>query len=167
MQQAWQAIGEGHLDKLSVNAMIGLFRHPAELDRLIRQPGQIDVATAELLRYDTSVQISMRLARESIDVGGTSIPEGSLIALGYGAANRDPLVHKDPDQLDLDRKPNHLSFSAGAYYCLGNALARTEIQAALGVLVRRAPRIRPHSDGFLERWTTRLRGPLELRVVLD
>lgn len=149
------------------NAMIGLFRHPAELDRLIRQPDRVDVATAELLRYDTSVQISMRLARQSVELGETTIPEGSLIALGYGAANRDPMAHDDPDRLDLDRRPNHLSFSAGAYYCLGNALARTEIQAALGVLLRRAPRIRPHSDGFIERWTTRLRGPLELRVALD
>ena len=89
-----------------------------------------------------------------------------MIALCYGAANRDPALHAEPDRLDLDRNPSHLSFSAGAYYCLGNALARTEIQAALGVLFRRAPGIRPAGEGFVERWTSRLRGPLELPVSL-
>jgi cytochrome P450 len=109
----------------------------------------------------------MRLARESIDLGDTEIPADSLIALAYGAANRDPALHANPDRLDLDRNPAHLSFSAGAYYCLGNALARTEIQAALSVLLGRAPEIRPSADHFIERWTTRLRGPLELKVALN
>jgi len=148
------------------NAMIGLFRHPEALEHLARQPERVADATAELLRYDTSVQVSMRLARDPIELADATLPADSLIALGYGAANRDPSLHPDPDRLDLDRRPNHLSFSAGAYYCLGNALARTEIQAALGVLLRRAPRIRPASASFTERWTTRLRGPLELRVEL-
>jgi hypothetical protein len=148
------------------NALIGLFRNPEALARLVAGPEAVADAVEELLRYDTSVQISMRLARAPIDVGGATIPEGSLIALGYGAANRDPAVHADPDRLDLDRNPAHLSFSAGAYFCLGNALARAEIAAALGVLLRRAPEIRPATDGYVERWTSRLRGPLELRVRL-
>ncbi|MBB83206.1 MAG: cytochrome [Deltaproteobacteria bacterium] len=148
------------------NALIGLFQHPQALSRLAKNPDLVVPATAELLRYDTSVQISMRLARAPIELGKTQIPAGSLIALCYGAANRDPALHAEPDRLDLDRNPSHLSFSAGAYYCLGNALARTEIQAALGVLFRRAPGIRPASEGFVERWTSRLRGPLELPVSL-
>jgi len=149
------------------NAMIGLFRHPEALRRLSQQPELLGSATEELLRFDTSVQISMRLARESIDLGDTEIPADSLIALAYGAANRDPAFHANPDRLDLDRNPAHLSFSAGAYYCLGNALARTEIQAALSVLFGHAPEIRPSTDHFIERWTTRLRGPLELKVSLN
>ena len=148
------------------NALIGLFRNPDALARLVARPDTVADAVEELLRYDTSVQISMRLARAPIDVGGVTIPEGSLIALGYGAANRDPAVHADPDRLDLDRNPAHLSFSAGAYFCLGNALARAEIAAALGVLLQRAPEIRPATDGYVERWTSRLRGPLELRLRL-
>jgi cytochrome P450 len=124
-------------------------------------------ATEELLRYDTSVQMSMRLIREDIDLGSSKIPAGSIVALGYGAANRDPEIFRDPDRLDLDRNPTHLAFSAGAYYCLGNALARTEIQAALGVLFRRLPGIRAEGEHFVQRWTARLRGPLELRVAWD
>lgn len=149
------------------NAMIGLFRHPGELARLRSSPGLLPAATEELLRYDTSVQMSMRLVREEIDLDGVTIPAGSMAALGYGAANRDPAIFDDPDRLDLDRQPTHLSFSAGAYYCLGNALARTEIQAAFDVLLRRIPSIRPAGETFVQRWTTRMRGPLELRVAWD
>ena len=109
----------------------------------------------------------MRLVREEIDLDGVTIPAGSMAALGYGAANRDPAIFDDPDRLDLDRQPTHLSFSAGAYYCLGNALARTEIQAAFDVLLRRIPSIRPAGETFVQRWTTRMRGPLELRVAWD
>jgi cytochrome P450 len=144
------------------NAMIGFFRHPDAWSSLVRTG--VSGAAEELLRYDTSVQMSMRLARDPIEVAGVSIPAGSLIALGYGAANRDPSVFDDPDRLDVTRRPNHLSFSAGAYFCLGNALARTEIETALDVLVRRLPGIRPSGDHFTQRWTTRLRGPLELQV---
>ncbi len=146
------------------NAMVGLFRHPGELERLRTSPELLPRATEELLRYDTSVQMSMRLVRDEIDLDGVKIPAGSMAALGYGAANRDPEIFCDPDRLDLDREPAHLAFSSGAYYCLGNSLARTEIQAALGVLFRRLPEIRPDGEYFVQRWTTRLRGPLELRV---
>ena len=149
------------------NAMIGLFRHPGELERLRNSPRLLPKATEELLRYDTSVQMSMRLVREDIDLGPVKIPEGSIAVLGYGAANRDPEIFADPDRLDLDRNPTHLAFSAGAYYCLGNALARTEIQVALGVLLERLPTIRAEGGHFVERWTARLRGPLELRVAWD
>lgn len=149
------------------NAMIGLFRHPGELERLRTTPALLRRATEELLRYDTSVQMSMRLVREEIDLDGTKIPPGAIAVLGYGAANRDPAVHRDPDQLDLDRDPTHLAFSAGAYYCLGNSLARTEIQAGLSVLFERLPGLRPQGDRFVQRWTARLRGPLELQVAWD
>jgi len=61
------------------NAMIGLFRHPAELERLRTTPAMLPTATEELLRYDTSVQMSMRLVREEIDLDGTKMPPGSRI----------------------------------------------------------------------------------------
>ncbi|MBJ20693.1 MAG: cytochrome P450 [bacterium] len=149
------------------NAMVGLFRHPDEFERLRRSPGLLPRATEELLRYDTSVQMSMRLVREEIILDGVKISAGSMVVLGYGAANRDPEIFPDPDRLDLDRDPTHLSFSSGAYFCLGNSLARTEIQTALAALFTRLPTIRPEGGDFVQRWTTRLRGPLELRVAWD
>ena len=106
----------------------------------------------------------MRVLKEPVEVDGAVLPAGSLDALGYGAANRDPAVSDDPDTLRLDREPQHLAFSAGSYYCIGNALARTEIQGALRVLLDRVPGIRPLGPTFVQRRTMRLRGPQELHV---
>lgn len=147
------------------NALVGLFRNPDQLERLRREPERLRPGVEELLRYDTSVQMSMRLVTEDLVLeDGTKLPGGSLAALFYGAANRDPAAFEAPDRLDLARAPGHLAFSAGAYYCLGNALARTELQAGLGVLLERVPSIRPAGPTFVQRRTTRLRGPQELRV---
>jgi len=149
------------------NGMIALFRNPGELRRLRSDPTLMPRAVEELLRFDPSVQMSMRFVRESIEVDGATLPGGSMAALVYGAANHDPAVFDDPEVLRLDRSPVHLAFSAGAYYCIGNALARTEIQAALRVLLDRLPSIRADADTFVQRRTMRLRGPQELLVAWD
>ncbi|MCE2392638.1 MAG: cytochrome P450 [Proteobacteria bacterium] len=149
------------------NALVGLFRHPSQLARLRDEPELLPPAVEELLRYDTSVQMSMRLIREDLRLDGVTLPAGSIAALVYGAANRDPEQFDRPDRLDLERRPTHLSLSAGSYFCLGNALARTEIQAGLRVLLDRVPSIRPARDTFVQRRTARLRGPQELMVRWD
>ena len=149
------------------NALVGLFRHPDQLARLRDEPGLLEPGVEELLRYDTSVQMSMRLVVEDLPLDGATLPAGSIAALVYGAANRDPEAFDDPDRLDLDRRPAHLSLSAGAYFCLGNALARTEIRAGLRVLLDRLPGLRPARDTFVQRRTARLRGPQELLVAWD
>ena len=104
------------------NALVALFRHPDELRFLRDHADATRPAVEELLRYDCSVQMSMRLVTDDLEVEGTVIPAGSLAALVYGAANHDPARFADPDRLDLRRNPTHLAFSVGAYYCLGNAL---------------------------------------------
>lgn len=156
------------------NAIVALFRHPDELARLLGDPALLRPAIDELLRYDTSVQMSMRLITDDLRVAagsagaaGVTLPAGSMAALVYGAANRDPDVFADPDRLDLGRNPPHLAFSAGAYFCLGNALARAELQAGLRVLLDRLPTLRPAGETFVQRRTARLRGPQELRVAWD
>jgi cytochrome P450 len=146
------------------NALVALFRHPDQLARLRDDASVTADAVEELLRYDTVVQMSMRLLVDDLDVDGVRLPAGSFAALAYGAANRDPAVFADPDRLELTRRPAHLSFSAGAYHCLGHALARTELQAALRVLFDRLPEIRPAGPTFVQRRTARLRGPQELSV---
>jgi cytochrome P450 len=149
------------------NAMIALLRHPDELRRLRDDPDLLPRAVEELLRFDTTVQMSMRFLREPVEVDGATLPAGSMAALVYGAANRDPAAFDDPDALRLDRAPLHLAFSAGAYYCVGNALARLEIQTALRVLLERLPTIRADADTFVQRRTMRLRGPQQLPVAWD
>jgi cytochrome P450 len=146
------------------NALVALFRHPDQLARLREDPSVTADAVEELLRYDTVVQMSMRLLVDDLDVDGVRLPAGGFAALVYGAANRDPEVFPDPDRLDLARRPSHLSFSAGAYHCLGHALARTELQGALRVLCDRRPTIRPAGPTFEQRRTARLRGPQALPV---
>jgi cytochrome P450 len=87
------------------------------------------------------------------------------VAIFIGAANRDPGNFDAPDTLDLARPTAlHLAFAFGAYYCVGNALARAELQVALRGLVDAFPSLRPAGETFLWRDTLRNRGPAELVV---
>lgn len=149
------------------NAIVNLFAHPGELARLREERELMPSAVEELLRYEPPVQLSMRRLREPIALEQTTLAAGSFAALVYGAANRDPAVYEEPDRLRLDRGAPHLAFSAGAYYCIGNALARSEIQTALRVLLDRLPSLRPEGETFVQRRTVRMRGPQELRVAWD
>jgi cytochrome P450 len=96
---------------------------------------------------------------------GNDLPENALIYSFIGAACRDPARYKDADRLDLTRQSSgHLSFRAGAYYCIGAALARTEIAAGLRTLLDRFPNLRPATGEFEWRPTLLLRGPQRLDV---
>jgi len=118
----------------------GLLLHPEQLARLRAEPGRIEHAVEELLRWDTSVQISQRIGTETIEIGGARIPPGDVCVLLNGAANRDPARYRDPDRIDIARPcRDHVAFGLGRYRCLGAALARVEIQTAIATLVRRFP----------------------------
>jgi cytochrome P450 len=124
------------------NGALALLRHPGELERLRREPALGASAVEELLRYDSPVHVTARIATTDLEVGGTPVAEGEQVVVLVAAANRDPAVFPDPDRLDLGRADNrHLSFSAGMHYCLGAALARLEAEVALGKLVRRFPHL--------------------------
>ncbi|MFH8367753.1 cytochrome P450 [Streptomyces sp. NPDC018031] len=121
-----------------------LFRHPGQLAALRDRPRELlPSAIEELLRFDTPLQLFERWVLDDIEVGGTVIPRGSEVALLFGSANRDPARFDRPDVLDLSRADNpHLSFGAGIHYCLGAPLARIELAASFGALLRRAPGLR-------------------------
>jgi hypothetical protein len=140
------------------NGALALLGFPDQLDLLYREPGLAVSATEELLRYDTPVQMVVRTALEDIPVGDHLIRAGELVMIITAAANRDPDRFADPDHLDLTRTPNpHLSFIAGAHFCLGAHLARLELQTAFGVLGQHLPKLRLGED---PRWrpTIALRG---------
>ncbi|KUJ65734.1 cytochrome [Streptomyces albus subsp. albus] len=126
------------------NGWWALFRHPDQLARLRAAPQELlPTAIEELLRFDTPLQLFERWVLEDIEVAGTTIPRGSEVALLFGSANRDPDRFDRPDVLDLSRADNpHLSFGAGIHYCLGAPLARIELAASYGTLLRRAPGLR-------------------------
>lgn len=135
--------GHGTTQDLLGMGMLALFQNPEQLAFLRGTPSAIPTAVEELLRYDTSVQISQRVADVPIEVGGAEIPAGEVCILFNGGANRDPAVFGDPDRLDVRRDPNpHLSFGLGRHTCLGQSQARSELQGAVEILLERFPDLR-------------------------
>lgn len=136
-----QAGHETTADLISL-AVRGLILHPDELAWLRAHPQRLAGAVEECLRWDTSVQIVQRRSRVDLEIRGVRIPAGEICVLLNGAANRDPAHYAEPDRLDLRRGPrDHLAFGLGRHRCLGAALARVEIEAAIGALLRRCPRL--------------------------
>jgi cytochrome P450 len=148
------------------NGVLALLRHPAELQRLRDKPGLIGGAVEELLRYDSPVQRTGRVAEEALELNGRRYQPGDRVSLLVGAANRDPEQFSDPDRLDITRSNagQHLSFAAGIHYCVGAPLARLEAQIAIGALLRRAPRLRLVTETPAWRATFVLRGLQALEV---
>ena len=98
----------------------------------------------ELIRFDAPLQLFERTALRDTVVDGFELPAGSRIGALLGAAGRDPAVFASPDGIDPGRSPNpHLGFGAGAHYCLGAPLARTEVAAVLQALAERLPDMVP------------------------
>ncbi len=126
------------------NGTNALLDHRSELERLVADPSLDANAVEELLRFDSPVQFSRRIALEPIEVGGSTIEPGEFAMTGLGAANRDPRKFgADADRLDLGRATarEHVSFGSGVHHCLGAALARLEGQEVIGRLVRRFPNL--------------------------
>jgi pimeloyl-[acyl-carrier protein] synthase len=124
------------------NGVLALLRHPEERARLAGDPALIGSAVEELLRYDSPVQRTGRIASTDVEIDGRRIEKGSIVVGAVGAANRDPAHFPDPDRLDLTRADNrHLAFGFGIHFCLGAALARVEGQVAIATLLRRLPRL--------------------------
>jgi len=139
--------GAGHETTVNLigNGLLALYRNPDQLALLQANPSLITNAIEEFLRYDSSVQMTGRVALEEIeDLGGKRVPKGESVLCLLGSANRDPAVYPDrPDRLDITR-PNvkPLSFGGGIHFCLGAQLARIEAEVAIATLLRRLPDLR-------------------------
>jgi cytochrome P450 len=136
--------GAGHETTVNLigNGLLALHRNPDQLALLKANPELITNAIEEFLRYDSSVQLTGRVALEDIDdLGGKKIPKGESVLCLLGSANRDPAVYPDrPDRLDITRpKIRPLSFGGGIHLCLGAQLARIEAEVAISTLLRRLP----------------------------
>jgi cytochrome P450 len=139
--------GAGHETTVNLigNGLLALYRNPDQLALLKANPSLTTNAIEEFLRYDSSVQMTGRVALEDIeDIGGKRIPKGESVLCLLGSANRDPAVYPDrPDRLDITR-PNvkPLSFGGGIHFCLGAQLARLEAEVAISTLLRRLPELK-------------------------
>jgi cytochrome P450 len=137
--------GAGHETTVNLigNGLLALHRNPDQLRLLMENPTLIGNAVEELLRYDSSVQLTGRTALEDVAVGGVDVPKGESVLCLLGAANRDPAVYADPDRLDITR-PNirPMSFGGGIHFCLGAQLARIEGEIAIATLLRRLPNLK-------------------------
>jgi cytochrome P450 len=140
------------------NGVAGLLAFPGEMQRLRDDPGMLDSAIEEFLRFESSNQLGNRRTTEPVSFGGVDLAPGTLIHLGIGAANRDPARFDDPDSVRIDRSPNrHLAFGWGAHVCMGNTLARMEGRIAIGHLLNRFAKIERNGD-FVRGGRARFRG---------
>ena len=136
-----QVLVAGHETTASLLSLMlyRLIQQPELVDLLRADPSLIPWAVEEFLRYDSPVQGLFRTNRDECVVHGEKIEADTKVQLLFAAANRDPEVWQDPDDIQLDRfgpgtKP-HLAFGWGVHHCIGNVLARREGQLALRWMV--------------------------------
>jgi cytochrome P450 len=149
------------------NGIRMLLDAPQHLDALRRRPELWPNAVEEILRLESPVQLTARMALDDVEVAGRQLARGDLVLVYLAAANRDPAVFDDPHRFDIER-PNagrHLAFSGGRHFCLGAALARAEGEVGLRTFFDRFPEVRAAGAGR-RRETRVLRGWSSLPVAL-
>jgi cytochrome P450 len=148
------------------NGLLAILGAPEQLDLLRRSPVLVAGAVDELLRFDSPVQMTQRVATEDFAFDGSRVRAGDAILLVLGAANRDPSIFAEPNRLDVTRDARrHVAFGGGIHHCLGASLARLQGQVVLSALLARFSGLelagRP-----IRRPTFTLRGLESLPVVL-
>jgi cytochrome P450 len=122
--------------------MLALFQNPAELEKLRRDPGLVETAAEEIVRWSTPVNHFSRTAVADYELRGKTIRAGDSVALFYASANRDEEVFEDPFVFRIDRDPNpHLGFGVGEHFCLGSHLARMDLRVFFRQLAQRVESI--------------------------
>ncbi len=123
---------------LIASGFLTLLRKPDSFQQLHDHPEIVGSAVEELLRFESPVQHTARIAPTDMQLGGKAIKKGSRVVAALAAANRDPKRFPEPDRLDLLRSDNrHLAFGWAAHFCFGAPLARMEGQIAFNVLMRK------------------------------
>jgi cytochrome P450 len=174
LSSLFQLVVAGHDTTASLigNGVVALLDHPAQLQALLADFGQLPAAIDELIRFTAPVpHATFRVTAEPVTFGGVEIPVHEQVLVCLGSANHDPGRFPAPDVLDISRSdgPN-LGFGHGIHYCLGAPLARLEARIAFETLLGRHPGLRlavdrdaltwAHGDGLV------LRGLVSLPVVL-
>lgn len=115
-----------------------LLTHPDALARVREDPAARPVAVAELLRWNGPVGVLPRICAADTELHGAPVAAGQTVLAGLASANRDEAVHREADRFDLDRSDTDtLYFGVGDHFCVGAALARSELEVALDVVLER------------------------------
>jgi cytochrome P450 len=171
---AMMMIGNGAQETtahLLSNGLLAMQDNPEVATKLAADTGGlIEAAVDEFLRYDSPVLSTARLVARDTELGGQSLEAGDRIFAVLAAANRDPGVFDEPDEIRLDGRPNgHLAFSKGVHFCLGAPLARLEAQIAFTQLLDRFPALALAEPKESIPWTNSMvtHGPSRLPVILQ
>jgi cytochrome P450 len=125
------------------NALVLLYQHPDQRQRLVAEPDLINPCIEEVLRYESSNQLGNRMTSADVEIAGETLRAGTPVHLGIGAANRDPAQFLLPERFDIAREPNrHVAFASGIHQCVGMNLARLEGRVALQRFLKRYPHYR-------------------------
>jgi cytochrome P450 len=140
--------------------------HPDQRRELVADHSLIPAAIEEVLRYEAPSPVQARYMARDAEYYGTTVPEGSVMLLLNGSANRDEAQYTDPDRFDIRRNPRHLSFGHGLHFCLGSALARMEARVALEEVLKRFPDWEVDYPNAARAHTASVRGWARLPVTL-
>jgi pimeloyl-[acyl-carrier protein] synthase len=148
---------------LITSGILTLLRRPEQFQRMRDDPRIMPAALEELLRFESPVQHTARLATDDVVLGGKKIAKRQAVMAVIAAANRDPSRFPNPDKLDFDRTDNrHLAFGWGAHYCFGAPLARLEGQIGFETLMARFSDLELEGGPLAWRENHGLRGLLAL-----
>lgn len=144
LMQQFMVAGNETTTSTLAGGLLQLIRNPDQMAKAMaaaggRDPKVIMNLVEEALRYETPTAGMWRIVKQDTELGGVSIPAGSVVQLRYAAANRDPTKFPDPDRFDIERANarTHLSFGKGPHMCVGNMLSRKEMLVAFDELLER------------------------------
>jgi unspecific monooxygenase len=132
-------LGAGYATTVNLigGGLLALLRHPDQLAWFRSNPDQVASVVEELIRYDSPIQLTSRIALEDVEIAGVEIESEQQVFLMIGGANHDPAEYDRPDDLVLNRgATRNLGFGLGIHFCIGAPLARVTAQTALAALSR-------------------------------
>lgn len=168
LRQLMNAAGDTTYRGTSV-LLTALLTEPERFEAVRADRSLIPLAIEEALRWDGPVAVQLRMAKRHMVIDGVDVPAGSLIDVVAGAANRDPALYADPDRFDMHRpKRPHFAFARGPHICVGQHLARVEMERALNAICDRLHNLRldPDAPAPMIRGSM-MRVPHSLQVLFD
>lgn len=167
LQYTGMIAGAGNETTTRLIGFIGqlLAEHPDQRRQIVDNPSLIPMAIEEVLRYEAPSPVQARYVARDVECYGITIPEGSIMLLLNGSANRDERRYPEGDKFDIHRGDTHLSFGHGLHFCLGSALARMQARVALEEVIKRWPDWEVDYANARKAHTSSVRGWAKLPVI--